>query len=116
MLLPDAIDSPIHHEIFLETGPGLDKKAIVDGQWKLIHTGFEWTDDVREYELYALESDPWEQMNLFGRSPIVAHYLKNRLFKWVTAQEKLIHVGKEGIEKTLTPKEIEELKALGYIK
>jgi arylsulfatase A-like enzyme len=116
LLLPDSIDSPFHPEIFLETGPNLNKKAIVDGKWKLIHTGTEWTDDVREYELYALESDPREQTDLIGRSPIVARYLRNRLSNWVNAQEKLLNIGKEGIEKTLTQKEIEELKALGYIK
>jgi len=116
LLSPDSIDSPVHQEIFMETGPKLNKKAIVDGKWKLIHTGTKWTDDSREYELYALESDPGEQTNLFGRNPIVAHYLRNRLFNWVNAQEKLANIGKEDIEKTLTQKEIEELKALGYIK
>ncbi len=116
LLSPDSMDSPVHHEIFLETGFNLNIKAIVDGKWKMIHTGTKWTNDVREYELYALESDPGEQTNLFGRNPIVAHYLRNRLFNWVNAQEKLANIGKEDIEKTLTQKEIEELKALGYIK
>ena len=116
LLSSDSPDSPVHQEIFMETGAILDKKAIVDGKWKLIHTGTEWTNDVREYELYALESDPGEQTDLFGRNPIVAHYLRNRLFNWVNAQEKLVNIGKEDIEKTLTQKEIEELKALGYIK
>jgi arylsulfatase A-like enzyme len=116
LLLSGSTDSPVHHEIFLETGPKLNKKAIIDGKWKFIHTGTEWTNDIREYELYALESDPREQTNLIGRSPIIAHYLRIRLFNWVNAQEKLLNIGKEGIEKTLTQKEIEELKALGYIK
>ena len=88
----------------------------MDGKWKLIHTGTEWTEDIREYELYALQSDPGERMNLFGRNPIAARYLKKRLFNWVKAQEKLATIGKEDIEKTLTEKEIEELRALGYIK
>jgi arylsulfatase A-like enzyme len=116
LLSPDSVDLPIHQEIFLETGPGLNKKAIIDGNWKLIHTGLKWTDEIREYELYALEVDPKEKTNLFGRNPIAARYLKNRLFNWVNAQEKLVDIGKEDIEKVLTPKEIEELKALGYIK
>jgi arylsulfatase A-like enzyme len=116
LLSPESLGSPIHSEIFLETGPHLNTKAIVDGKWKLIHAGTKWTDEVREYELYALESDPGEKTNLYGRNPIVAHYLRNRLFNWVNAQQKLINIGKEDIEKTLTQKEIEELKALGYIK
>jgi arylsulfatase A-like enzyme len=116
LLSPESVDSPIHQEIFLETGLNMNINAIVDGKWKLVHTGTEWTDEVREYELYALESDPGEQTNLFGRNPIVAHYLRSRLFNWVNAREKLANIGKEDIEKTLTQKEIEELKALGYIK
>jgi arylsulfatase A-like enzyme len=116
LLSPHSVDSPVHHEIFMETGPQLNKKAIVDGKWKMIHTGTGWTNDVREYELYALESDPGEKTNLFGKNPIVANYLRKRLFNWEKAQEKLVNIGIEDIEKTLTQKEIEELKALGYIK
>jgi arylsulfatase A-like enzyme len=116
LLAPDSVDLPVHEEIFLETGYSLDKKAIVDGQWKLIHTGLKWTDEIREYELYNLETDPGEKTNLIGRNPILSRYLRNRLFGWSSAQEKLVNIGKEDIEKTLTPKEIEELKALGYIK
>lgn len=116
LLSPETIESPFHDEIFLETGPNLNMKAIVDGKWKLIHTGTDWTDDISEYELYALESDPGEKTDLYGRNPIVAHYLRSRLLNWTQAQEKLMNIGKEDIEKTLTQKEIEELRALGYIK
>ncbi len=116
LFAPDSTDAPVHNEIFLETGSNLDKKAIVYGKWKLIHTGLEWTDDIREYELYNLDTDPGERTDLIGRGPIITQYLRNRLFNWVTAQEKLVDIGKEDIEKTLTQKEIEELKALGYIK
>ncbi len=116
VLSSESTDSPIHQEIFLETGPDLSMKAIVDGTWKLIHTGKEWTDDIREYELYDLDADPEERTNLITRSPIAAHYLRSRLSNWVNVQEKLVNIGIEDIEKTLTPKEIEELKALGYIK
>jgi choline-sulfatase len=116
LVSPESADSPIHQEIFLETGPDLSMKAIIDGKWKLIHTGREWTDEIREYEIYNLDADPAERTNLITRRPLAAHYLRNRLYNWVNVQEKLVNIGIEDIEKTLTPKEIEELKALGYIK
>ncbi len=108
--------APLHSEIFLETGVELNHKAVVAGQWKMIHIGREWNDDLRQYELFDLTADPGERVNLIGRSPIAASYLKRRLSGWAQAQEKLVDIGKEDIEKTLTEKEIQELKALGYIK
>jgi arylsulfatase A-like enzyme len=116
LLSPSLSGAPLHSEIFLETGVELNHKAVVAGHWKLIHIGKEWSDDLREYELFDLEQDPGERVNLNGRNPIAAAYLKRRLSGWAQAQEKLVDIGKEGIEKTLTEKEIQELKALGYIK
>ena len=109
-------DFLVHDEIFLETGVDLNQKAIIAGEWKLIHVGREWSDDLREYELYHLGTDPGERENLIGSRPLAAAYFKKRLSGWAQAQEKLAEIGKEGVEKTLTEKEIQELKALGYIK
>lgn len=113
---PESVKVPFHREIFLETANDLQKKAVVDGHWKLIHNGNDWTDDIREYELYNLRDDPGETMNLYGRNSVAGRYLAKRLRGWSMAQEKLFALGKEDIEKTLTQKEIDELKALGYIK
>jgi len=115
LLDPETVQSPFHREIFVESGDELRKKAIIDGHWKLIHTGKEWREDLHDYELYHLKDDPEEKVNLYGHNPLAARYLKQRLMGWATAQKKLFALGKEDIEKTLTPKEIEELKALGYI-
>jgi arylsulfatase A-like enzyme len=115
LLDPDAVVSPFHREIFVESGDELRKKAVIDGRWKLIHTGKVWREDLHDYELFDLEQDPEERLNLYGHNPVVAQYLKRRLNGWALAQKKLFALGKEDIEKTLTEKEIEELKALGYI-
>jgi len=115
LLDPETVKSPFHREIFVESGDELRKKAIIDGHWKLIHTGKEWTEDLHEYELFNLRDDPDEKTNLYGHNAVAAQYLKKRLKGWALAQEKLFALGKEDIEKTLTQKEIEELKALGYI-
>ncbi len=116
LLSPPSSGPPLHSEIFLETGVDLNHKAIITGRWKIIHVGKNWSDDLREYELFDLEEDPGEQVNLIGRNPVAAEYLKKRLSGWALAQKKLVDIGKEGVEKTLTEKEIRELKALGYIK
>jgi len=113
---PPSSGPPLHSEIFLETGVDLNHKAVITGRWKIIHVGKNWSDDLREYELFDLEEDPGEQVNLIGRNPVAAEYLKKRLSGWALAQKKLVDIGKEGVEKTLTEKEIRELKALGYIK
>lgn len=115
LLDPDSLVSPFHREIFVESGDELRKKAIIDGHWKLIHTGIEWREDLHDYELFNLKKDPGERQNLYGHNTIMARYLNKRLKGWALAQKKLISIGKEGIEKTLTQKEIDELKALGYI-
>jgi hypothetical protein len=99
----------------VESGDELRKKAVIDGHWKLIHTGLEWREDLHDYELFNLKTDPDEKLNLYGHNPVAAQYLKRRLNGWALAQKKLFALGKEDIEKTLTQKEIEELKALGYI-
>ena len=89
---------------------------MADRHWKLIHTGKEWTDNIKEYELFDIATDPLEKTNLIGRNPVAAEYLKDRLSKWAHSQKKLANIGIEGIEKTLTKEEIDELRALGYIK
>jgi hypothetical protein len=109
------VEYPFHREIFVESGDELRKKAVIDSHWKLIHTGLVWREDLHDYELYNLKADPEERLNLYGHNPVAAQYLKRRLSGWALAQKKLFALGKEDIEKTLTQKEIEELKALGYI-
>jgi arylsulfatase A-like enzyme len=115
LLDPDAVKSPFHREIFVESGNDLRKKAVIDGHWKLIHSGNEWRENLQDYELYNLKNDPNEKRNLYGHNHVAALYLKRRLSGWALAQKKLVALGKEDIEKTLTQKEIDELKALGYI-
>ena len=115
MLSSAAIESPFHDEIFAETGYDLNLKAMTFGHWKLIHKAINWIDNPAEYELFNLKDDPYEKNDLFLRNPIASDYLKRRLKNWALSQEKLTKLVKGDVEKTLTKKEIEELKALGYI-
>lgn len=116
LFYPKGNNPPLHGEIFAETGINLRKKAIIDGHWKLIHDGEEWKDFPEEYELYNLEDDPGEKNNLFLRNPVVTEYYKRRLKEWAQTQKELSKLGTEALLKTLSEKDIEELRALGYIR
>jgi len=115
MLSSSDVESPFHGEIFVETGMELSLKAVIDGYWKLIRKTQKDSDDPEKYELYNLKDDPSERNDLIYRNSIASEYLKRRLKNWTLSQEKLEKLVKEDVEKTLTEKEIEELKALGYI-
>jgi choline-sulfatase len=113
---PEMVELPLHDAIFAETKEDLIFKSMIDGNWKIIHKDKDWTVDPREYEIYDLQSDPFEQKNLIYRNPVATHYLTKKLVRWVQGQKLLAHLSKKGLEKELTEKEIEELKALGYIR
>lgn len=116
LFYPKSVELPLHDAIFSETKQDLILKSMIDGKWKLIHLGKEWTISPKEYELYDLQSDPGEQKNLIYRNPVATHYLMNKFKRWVQGQSLLAHLSKEGLEKELTEKDIEELRALGYIR
>ncbi len=115
LLSPSGFELPLHDEIFVETGYELILKAIIAGHWKLIHKAKKWSVNPNEYKLFNLRNDPHEKNDLFLRNPIASDYLKRRLKSWALSQEKLAKLVKGDVEKTLTDKDIEELKALGYI-
>jgi len=113
---PATVERPFHDAVFAETREDLVLKSMIDGRWKIIHRGKEWTLNPKEYELYDLQEDPSEKENLIYRNPVATHYLMSKFKRWVENQKLLAHFSKEGLEKELTEKEIEELKALGYIR
>ena len=116
LFYPKSVELPLHDAIFAETKEDLILKSMIDGNWKLIHLGEEWTISPKEYELYDLQNDPAEHKNLIYRNPVATHYLMNKFERWVQGQKLLAHLSKEGLEKELTEEDIEELRALGYIR
>ncbi len=56
----------------------LDAKMIVDGDWKLIYT-----TKTNTFELYNIEDDPLEKINLFDSHTDVAQHLAEKLFSWI---------------------------------
>jgi arylsulfatase A-like enzyme len=82
-------------------------EAISSGKWKLIN-------DIQNdtYELYDLENDPGEEMNLFDTEGADKTVIKELISK-ASAIEKESVV--ETVEVDFKEEDIEKLKALGYI-
>lgn len=82
-------------------------EAISSGKWKLI-------SDIQHntYELYDLESDPGEEINLFNSQEADETVIKDLMSKSSTIdKESLV----ETVEVEFREEDIEKLKALGYI-
>jgi len=108
--------TPLHEMMFFEACADLRKKAMIMGKWKIIHTGRQWRDSPFDWELYDLIKDPQEKNDLANVNIVASQYLKKILFSWAQAQEKLKTLGRDDVEKTLTDEDIEEFRALGYIR
>ena len=88
--------------------------GIVSDNWKLVHNVVR-TDDGPEFELYNHADDPLDSTNVVGQNPEVVERLKAELANWheMVKAAKLPDAGQAG---DLSPKELERLRSLGYIK
>jgi arylsulfatase A-like enzyme len=97
---------PVYAESVLE---GTEKKALRTSEWKLIfHPAY------GKYELYDLSRDPEESDDVSSENKEVLEGLQKQLFTWMQRMDTEKIVKKD--KKKLTDKEIEALKALGYLK
>ncbi|MGB5817327.1 MAG: sulfatase [Thermoanaerobaculia bacterium] len=92
-------------------------------RYKVIYaprTGIDWgmgegvgrTRDV-EY-VFDLETDPEEMVNLAGKAPLEAAWLRSRLFAWIE-RGKHLEAQVEGREAEIDEETREQLEALGYL-
>ena len=81
------------------------KSGIRAGKWKYIEGKEEKTR-----ELFDLEADPQEQVNLTSTHPQKAAELASQLEAW-----EQTHRRKESLKDTISEKDLERLKALGYV-
>ena len=88
--------------------------GIVSDNWKLVHNVIR-TDDGPEFELYKHADDPLDSANVAEQNPGVVERLKAELASWheMVKAGKLPDAGQAG---DLSPKELERLRSLGYIK
>jgi arylsulfatase A-like enzyme len=90
-----------------------DAYAVIDDGWKLI-----WNEVVHdgrpELELFDHARDPLDLENVAADHPEKVAELKRLLEGW-KADAEAARASDEGIEEDLSPAELEELKALGYL-
>jgi arylsulfatase A-like enzyme len=105
--------------VFSETG-GDDEEYRVPDAYTVIHDGWKliWNeirhDDRPELELFDRTNDPLDLQNVAEEHPEKVAELKRLLDRW-KAEAQAARVSDEGLEEELSPAELEELKALGYL-
>jgi hypothetical protein len=103
----------------MESGHHLKYPQLIirEGRWKLIQVRSpkDQRDMVGgEYELYDVVADPGELCDLSAREPEVVARLEELLITWYRSGPDAITPG-EGDVGELEPRELEMLRALGYI-
>lgn len=97
---------------FNDGDPGRACRAIVDGDWKLIHNT-EGRDDLPEVELYHHRRDPLDRVDVAAEHPEVVGRLKARLATW---HESAVAARVEPeADAEVSPAELQQLRALGYV-
>jgi arylsulfatase A-like enzyme len=105
--------------VFVESGyvPGRSQRVVRDGPWKLIHVPAE-ADRAdmtgEELELYDLETDPGELINVARDNPDVVRRLFAVLEQWYEGGPGTVPAGEEIDLDALAPEAREMLEALGY--
>ncbi|WP_436926134.1 sulfatase family protein [Halosimplex amylolyticum] len=71
--------------VVLDHGLTTVQRAIRTDRWKLIrtyHPGL-WPDQLPDYQLFDMQSDPWEQTNLAPERPELVDDLEAEMAQWV---------------------------------
>jgi arylsulfatase A-like enzyme len=66
-------------------------------------------------QLYDLETDPWEEHDLFAEEPRTARRLQRELSRWLAEEAALSQAFEAASTRELPPEVVEELRALGYL-
>ncbi|HEY2946337.1 MAG TPA: sulfatase, partial [Vicinamibacteria bacterium] len=108
-LLPLVFGAPGKDAIFSRTVGEKPQYAVRDGRFSFI-----FNTRYGQQELYDLEKDTAEQVNVVEDRPVVAAYYRQALAQWIRGLER-------GAERRTTrpelPSEVlENLKALGYVR
>jgi arylsulfatase A-like enzyme len=92
----------------------VDSRAVVSGEWKLIHN-IRRPDGWPEYELYNHLEDPLDAINIAEAHPEVVERLGELLENWHrhAAADQL--PSDEESTRELPAEELEQLRALGYL-
>jgi arylsulfatase A-like enzyme len=99
-----------------DPGRAFSMRAIVDGQWKLIHKAIR-APGSPEYELYDHVKDPLNMNDLAGRNPDVVARLARALNGWREMAAAAARLKPDGeTTKSVSAEELQRLRSLGYVR
>jgi hypothetical protein len=101
--------APGRSEVFLRSSYEKPRWAVRDEGLKYIYASSDGLE-----ELYDLREDPGETRNLIERQPLRAAFYRQLLFGWILEQRRGGGGSAERAE--LTPNQLENLRALGYVR
>ena len=114
-------DSPqLPERVFMEGGydPERSQLVIREGRWKLIHVRFDRDRSFMtgaEFELYDLDADPTELINVADQHPDVVARMQRELKRWYRGGPRPAEVGRVVDLEKLDERSQDMLKALGYM-
>ena len=90
-----------------------DSYAVIHGDWKLIWN-VEVRDDRPELELFNHRDDPINLNNVASEHPDLVAGLHGEIETWL-ARAEAERVSDDALAEDLSPQELEQLRALGYV-
>jgi len=108
-LLPLVFGAPGKEAIFSRTVGEKPQYALRDAR-----VSFIFNTRYGQEELYELQEDPAERVNVTSSRPVVAAYYRQALAQWIRGLER--GAEREAAKPELPSEVVENLKALGYVR
>ncbi len=95
--------------------PDLEKTALVDGGWKLVHNEAQ-PKGAPEWQLFDHAHDPLDQVDVSSQHPEIVERLKTLLEDWRRYAEAARLPSDAEATEGISSEELERLRSLGYVR